>query len=86
MTEKEHVGSSETEKVHKRGHRAGFGLAIGILLLIAIISLLAGPCDPAPEPVPAGECKPGQPCPVSNETTGAPLPESATTGELETTG
>lgn len=81
MTEKEHVGSSETEKAHKRGHRAGLGLAIGILLLIALVLLIAGPCDPAPEPVPA-DCKPGQPCPVGAETTGAPLPESP----AETTG
>lgn len=84
MTENEHVGSSETEKAHKRGHRAGFGLAVGILLLIALVLLIAGPCDPAPEPVPAGDCKPGQPCPVSNETTGAPLPESP--APSETTG
>lgn len=83
MTEEDHVRFSESEKAHKRGHMAGLGLAVGILLLIALILLIAGPCDPAPEPVPAGECKPGQPCPVASETTGVPLPESSM---KETTG
>lgn len=43
---------------------------LAVILAVVILGVLRkGPCDPAPEPIPA-DCKPGQPCPVESETTG----------------
>lgn len=60
--------TSQSPEVEKSPLRAIFVIVAGILILLAI-ALLHGPCDPAPEPVPA-DCKPGQPCPVDHGATG----------------
>lgn len=50
---------TENEKPSKRPFDWRFWIAVGCLIILAAI-LLHGPCDPAPEPIPA----------ASSETTG----------------
>lgn len=61
----------ERRKRKSRGRVAAAVVTVVAMAIAALLILLGDDCWPEPEPVPA-DCKPGDLCPVSKETTGGP--------------